>query len=773
MSDQNLLKYGEPLRYDPTFKGPLAKRSCTDIICLLIFIIFLCGWGFVAYFAYQHGDLNRLLVPSDSSGLRCGVDSEVLHKPYLLFFDLSKCADPKVPLTGCPTPQVCVEKCPSEKFEWRFDECNSGNFALHKSKLICDIKINMDDVRTCSDIEMLMSAQRCAKWYLNSQPFLKRCISDLLPTECPLIKSRKYKTSSFADIIRLPSFGSAVRFPDDDATAIARIASSEPKVRKKCDVNRALGKQIIVDKMHKTDTFIGRAFTNMFVWGNFSDSVQLGQMVVEDIIDTWPLVLGALVGSMIVCLIFIAIMRWLAAPVIWFSIFGVMALLGTGVYFSYLKYDYLKDNAPERAPPTTNISALLESYLLMKETWLYMLIALAVLLIVIVLAIIILRKRIVIAVALVKEGSKAVSSITSTVFFPIFPWLFQVAVIGFAVLCGLYLASIGTEVYKVSGMNTTKTCICTGKTYVDGEICNPIEFNQFCKNTAFSNNKARSDLCIDAACHFIQIQNPTIVNYFHGINIFGFFWTVFFISAFGEMVLAATFATWYWTFKKSEVPFFALTSGLSRTICYHLGTLAFGSFIIAVCRIIRVMLEWVHQKCKKYDNEVTRAILCIFRCLFWLLEKFLRFLNRNAYIMCAIHGKNFCASAGDAFNLLMRNCLRVVALDQVTSFLFFLSKLLISLGMGTLMYFYLSLEYSQLDLHYNLVPSIIVVIGTYLIACVFFSVYSMAVETLFLCFLEDSERNDGTPEKPYFMSKQLKKILGKHNKLNDSENQRF
>lgn len=200
------------------------------------------------------------------------------------------------------------------------------------------------------------------------------------------------------------------------------------------------------------------------------------------------------------------------------------------------------------------------------------------------------------------------------------------------------------------------------------------------------------------------------------------------------MVLAATFATWYWTFKKSEVPFFALTSGLSRTVRYHLGTIAFGSFIIAICRILRVVLEFIDQKCKKYNNEVTRAILCVFRCLFWLLEKFLRFLNRNAYVMCAIHGKNFCSSAGDAFNLLMRNFLRVVALDQVTDFLFFLSKLLISLGMGTLMYFYLTLEYSQLDLHYNLVPSFIVTIGTYLIACVFFSVYSTAVETLFLCF---------------------------------------
>jgi choline transporter-like protein 2/4/5 len=29
--------------------------------------------------------------------------------------------------------------------------------------------------------------------------------------------------------------------------------------------------------------------------------------------------------------------------------------------------------------------------------------------------------------------------------------------------------------------------------------------------------------------------------------------------------------------------------------------------------------------------------------------------------------------------------------------------------------------------------------------------------------VEDSERNDGTPEKPYFMSKELLSILGKEN----------
>lgn len=64
------------------------------------------------------------------------------------------------------------------------------------------------------------------------------------------------------------------------------------------------------------------------------------------------------------------------------------------------------------------------------------------------------------------------------------------------------------------------------------------------------------------------------------------------------------------------------------------------------------------------------------------------------------------------------------------------------------------------ELNYYFIPIIIVTLGTYFIADVFFDVYEMAVDTLFLCFLEDIERNDGSPEKPYYMSRDLKKILG-------------
>ena len=55
---------------------------------------------------------------------------------------------------------------------------------------------------------------------------------------------------------------------------------------------------------------------------------------------------------------------------------------------------------------------------------------------------------------------------------------------------------------------------------------------------------------------------------------------------------------------------------------------------------------------------MARCIICCFKCCLWCLEKFIKFLNRNAYIMIAIYGKNFCVSAKNAFMLLMRNVLR-------------------------------------------------------------------------------------------------------------------
>ncbi|KAH9507586.1 hypothetical protein Btru_051521 [Bulinus truncatus] len=272
-------------------------------------------------------------------------------------------------------------------------------------------------------------------------------------------------------------------------------------------------------------------------------------------------------------------------------------------------------------------------------------------------------------------------------------------------------------------------------------------------------------------CEFIKYGGNDYIIPMEIFMVFMLLWVLNFIVALGHMTLAGAFGLYYWSWEKpKDIPAFPLARSLFRSIRYHLGSLAFGSLIIAIIQLIRIFLEYLDYKLKDSQNRVAKFILTCLKCCFWCLEKFMKFINKNAYILIAIRGKNFCVSAKDAFFLIMRNALRVIVLDKVTDFLLFLSKILVTGAIFTMSFFWFkgSINFFDKyivrpDLNYYLAPVIIQTVSTYLMTCVFFGVYNMAVDTLFLCFLEDIEMNDGSEQKPYFMSKDLMKILGKQN----------
>ncbi|CAH0722356.1 unnamed protein product, partial [Brenthis ino] len=698
--------YGEPIRYDPDFNGPTRNRSCTDIVWLIIFILFLGVWGYVGYYSMTKGNFEKLLAPIDSKGRRCGMDSGLEDKKYLLFFNIVKCLSPGTPITGCPTTQVCVSQCPSQTVLIEKElRVNPSSFEELRKDMVCNDEVNMQTMTYAQALQYIQE-EKCASFILQSQPVLGRCFINV---------------TAVMDVLEDLSNGTL-----------------------------GLAEEQVVEQL-----------------SNLVKFNQLSSQIVQDLVQSRWYMAGALVAVVVLCFIYILLIRWVVTPVVWISIAGLFALLGFTMYVCYKNYAYYKAN-PVSLHQTTNLKGFAESIFAKSETWLFILIVVAVVLLILFLVVIFLRNRITIAIALIREGSKAVTDIKSTVFFPLFPWIIQCAVICYAVLVLMSLLSIGESVFQVVNIKNDTSCSCHGIYTEEGAVCNPTTFLTECRDTESPLGMLPCKL---ATCHFTGISNDNkIVIYMQLVNLLGFFWMMFFISGVSDMMLASTFSTWYWTFNKRNVPFFTLTSGIYRTFRYHLGTVAFGALIIAIVRMIRVILEYIDHKVKKYDNPLTRCILCFCKCFFWCLESFLKFINKNAYIMCAVHGKNFCRSASDAFSLLMRNIIRVVVLDKATDFIFFLSKLLISVGVGFAVYYLLEWSFvyevtQGARLNYNYVPAIILSVATYLICTIFFNVYSMAVDTLFLCFLEDCERNDGSQEKPYFMSKNLMKILGKRNKI--------
>lgn len=85
----------------------------------------------------------------------------------------------------------------------------------------------------------------------------------------------------------------------------------------------------------------------------------------------------------------------------------VIQFLGT--YYSVKQFIYLRDNPVEEVLGGYNLATLFNEYKAKKETWLILSIVSGVIFLIIALIVIFLRKRIVIAIALVKEGSKYVS----------------------------------------------------------------------------------------------------------------------------------------------------------------------------------------------------------------------------------------------------------------------------------------------------------------------------------------------------------------------------
>ncbi|KAM9340246.1 choline transporter-like protein 4 [Symphorus nematophorus] len=704
------LSLREPAQFDPTFKGPINKRGCTDIICCILFMAVILGYLAVGILAWLYGDPRHVLYPRNSTGWFCGTGPNK-DRPNLFYFNILKCATSvnvmATALNGfqCPTTQVCVETCPT-KFEavGIADYVSGTDLSSIFNQSYCvpsiDLKTTKESPRQIVDKEL------CPYFFVPTTSVLGRCLPDITKLgEIP---------SDLSGFHGLPASA------NDTITMIKN------------------GTGDIVNSFNARD---------------------VGIRIFEDFASAWPWILIGLLIAMVVSMLFLLLLRFTAPVMVWVLIIGVLGAGAYGIWHCYWEYNNYKQNAVSISDIgfTTNFKV----YLQVQETWLAFLIIISVAEAIILLTIIFLRTRILIAIALIQESSKAISHMMSTLLYPLFTFALLLVCVAYWGATALYLATSGNPIYRVVALNSTEDC-----KGVNGTVdCDPQNFTA-------------SDYpsCPSASCIFIKYNEEGLFqrNLFNLqiYNVVAFLWCANFVLALGQCTLAGAFASYYWAFHKpDDIPMFPLSASFIRSLRYHVGSLAFGALILTLVQLVRIILEYIDHKTRSAQNAFARFLMCCLKCCFWCLEKFIKFLNRNAYIMIAIYGKNFCVSAKNAFLLLMRNVIRVVVLDKVTDLLLFFGKLLVVGGVGVLSFFFFSGRillpgntFRSETLNYYWMPIITVVFGSYLIAHGFFSVYNMCVDTLFLCFLEDLERNDGSLQKPYFMSKNLMKILNKSNK---------
>jgi hypothetical protein len=220
---------------------------------------------------------------------------------------------------------------------------------------------------------------------------------------------------------------------------------------------------------------------------------------------------------------------------------------------------------------------------------------------------------------------------------------------------------------------------------------------------------------------------------------FSLLWINAFMIAFGQTSIAAAVASWYFAPNDSKLNPTFVPWGVKTTLTYHMGSVAFGSFIIAVIQLIKYYLMYLSKQAEKQHNKLLALIFSCLAYAVWCFEKCAKFLSKNAYIQIALLGKKFCAAAKDAFFLIFRNAGRIMAAAMISPVINWLGFLIITLSTVFIGFQLITVSGLQLNSPYG--ACAIYLIEGWVCGALVMNVFGLGVDTVLQCFVADEEIN--------------------------------
>ncbi|CRK86749.1 CLUMA_CG000582, isoform A [Clunio marinus] len=415
------------------------------------------------------------------------------------------------------------------------------------------------------------------------------------------------------------------------------------------------------------------------------------EKVAEDFRTSWFHILISVVVAMVFSYILLILFRYATKYVIWIIYIGIVILISIFSILALVMFFVMKSKGgkeEESAYTFLIVSVICAIVALIFGVMLYFF-----------------RKRIKLVIQLFKEASKALSDVPLIVVEPLLTFI--------ALLFTFILFIYFTLIIQSSG---------TPKNIKNAEGYEKVMFEK--------------DFVMEAAFY---------------INFIAFFWFASFILGCQHFIIASTVCQWFFTRAKTELNS-PIKRAFSHLLNFHIGSVCLGSIIITIARIIRMILESIINSAKKSENAVAKIAALCFSFIMEQLEQFLQYLVRNGYIIVALDGTPLFDSGKKAFELMKKNLVDVVALNQIGDFVLVLGRLFVVLISGFVC-FELTME-----LNYPWIPITLAVIFSFLVVHCFMTVFEMTLDTIFICFCEDCELNDGMT-RPFFMSREMMEVM--------------
>ena len=396
----------------------------------------------------------------------------------------------------------------------------------------------------------------------------------------------------------------------------------------------------------------------------------------SDIARCWYMVLVVLGIAVVISLAYLLLMRYFIEYILWLEIAALIAFcVFFGVYFSVQihKKAYKGD-------------------LEMCEYWAIAIASYAVALLFLIL-VVCLRKRIALAVAIMKSATMFINDVRTSLLAPIVMFFVSVGVFAFWIFALVYLYSSGTLQHQDNSSAVAK-----------------IQFDPLLKNALW-------------------------------FEFLGIIWIDCFKVALIQFIISFACFVWYFTTDKNYIDH-PIWRGVKNGIFYHIGSLAFGSLVL----FLVILIKWFLTIMMRLHGEHTNAVVnCMCKCVLCFVacfDRFVRFLDHQAYIRIAMTGENFCTAAMNAFEFMWENPGRYAAFGGVSSMFIFLGKAMITCSSTYLGFLIITwFQYFPEEITSPVSPTVVFAIVSYHVAALFMSVYEMAGVTIIQAFILDEKLN--------------------------------
>lgn len=175
-------------------------------------------------------------------------------------------------------------------------------------------------------------------------------------------------------------------------------------------------------------------------------------------------------------------------------------------------------------------------------------------------------------------------------------------------------------------------------------------------------------------------------------NLFFGLWLIAFMVCLNTFVIAAASVVWYFQQgdgqeegqKSKRNP---CCTGYCWGIGIHMGSVAFGAFILAVIWAIQIIMLYIEKKMKDAGvakNKFMELLFKYIHCCLACFERLIKFLNKQAFIQVALTGKSFCGAAWAAFLVILHHMVDFSLLSFLGNAFMFIAILVISFGSGAL-----------------------------------------------------------------------------------------